>query len=406
VSSFLVRDIDGQPFGYATVQHDMRATKQLEAQLRQAQKMEAIGTLAGGIAHDFNNILGAILGNVELARMDVPPGQEARESLDEIAAAGRRGMSLVSQILTLGRQQETAKRVLRLGDVVDEAMALLRSTLSTNVALAATIDADTPNVSADPTQVHQIILNLVTNAWHALGKGAGRIELRVDGVSLEGEGGVPGARHARLRVTDDGAGIDAAILDRIFDPFFTTKAPGEGTGLGLSVVHGIVKDHGGTIRAESAVGRGTTFEILLPAVAAAPDAPAAEEAPLLGGRGQRLLYLDDEEPLVRMTQRLLGRLGYRVAGFTRPDEAVEAVRRDPSAFDAVLTDYNMPGLTGLQVARLVASIRPDLPVFLTSGYLSDELREGAARVGVKHVIYKPNTIEEMCEAIDRLVSPH
>ena len=199
--------------------------------------------------------------------------------------------------------------------------------------------------------------------------------------------------------------MDAPLLERIFDPFFTTKAPGEGTGLGLSVVHGIVKDHGGTIRVESALGRGTTFEILLPAVEAPADVTAGEAPRVLGGRGQRLLYLDDEEPLVRMTQRLLGRLGYRVKGFTRADEAVEALRREPSAFDVVLTDYNMPGLTGLQVARLVASIRADLPVILTSGYVSDDLRERAALVGIKHVIYKPNTIEEMCAAIDKLVGP-
>jgi PAS domain S-box-containing protein len=408
VSSFLVRDADGQPFGYGTVQHDMRETKELEAQLRQAQKMEAIGTLAGGIAHDFNNILGAILGNVELARIELPAEHAAVESLDEIAAAGRRAMALVRQILAFGRRQEVRKRVLRVADVVNEVMALLRSTISSNVELRASIAADTPNVSADPTQIHQVLVNLCTNAWHALERRAGRIEISLAGVSLEGAdaGGAPAGRYARLRVSDDGQGMDAPLLERIFDPFFTTKAPGEGTGLGLSVVHGIVKDHGGTIRVESALGRGTTFEILLPAVEAVADAAAGEAPRVLGGRGQRLLYLDDEEPLVRMTQRLLGRLGYRVKGFTRADEAVEALRRDPSAFDVVLTDYNMPGLTGLQVARLVASIRPDLPVILTSGYVSDDLRERAALVGIKHVIYKPNTIEEMCAAIDKLVGPH
>jgi PAS domain S-box-containing protein len=420
VSSFLVRDADGRPFGYATVQHDMRATKQLEAQLRQAQKMEAIGTLAGGIAHDFNNILGAILGNVELARLELPADHAAAASLEEIGTAGRRAMALVRQILTFGRQQEVTKRVVRLADVVTEAMALLRSTLSMNVELAVSVASDTPNVSADATQIHQVLLNLCTNAWQALGGGPGRIEVRVDAaasdVAAADEGPSPG-RYARLCVTDDGPGMDAATIERIFDPFFTTKAPGHGTGLGLSVVHGIVKDHHGTIRVRSALGRGTTFEVWLPAVAAAAEAAAgktaAEAAPpplerQLGGRGRRLLYLDDEPPIVKMMDRLLERLGYRVEGFTRADEAVEALRRDPAGFDVVVTDYNMPGLTGLDVAQLVASIRGDLPVILTSGYVSDELREGAARAGVRHVIYKPTTVEEMCEALDqtfRLVAP-
>jgi PAS domain S-box-containing protein len=406
VSSFLVRDADGQPVGYATVQHDMRETKELEAQLRQAQKMEAIGTLAGGIAHDFNNILGAIMGNVELARMELPREHAARVSLDEIGAAGRRAMALVRQILAFGRRQEAEKRVIRLADVVREAMSLLRSTLPSGVELRATLGDDAPNVLADPTQIHQVLVNLCTNAWHALHERAGRIEIALAGVALDAAaGGAPAGRYARLRVIDDGQGMDAALLERIFDPFFTTKAPGEGTGLGLSVVHGIVKDHGGEIRVESTIGRGTTFEVLLPAVEAEAE-PAVEPPRVLGGRGQRLLYLDDEESLVKMTGRLLGRLGYRVTGFTRADEALEALRRDPAAFDVMLTDYNMPGFTGLQVAKLVLSIRADLPVILTSGYVSDELREGAARAGVKHVIYKPNTIEEMCAAIDHLVGAH
>jgi PAS domain S-box-containing protein len=408
VSSFLVKDADGRPSGYATVQHDMRETKQLEAQLRQAQKMEAIGTLAGGIAHDFNNILGAILGNVELARFELPPGSAAAESLDEIAAAGRRAMALVRQILAFGRRQEAEKRVIRLGDVVGEAMGLLRSTIPSSVDLRTSIAAHAPNVLADPTQMHQILVNLCTNAWHALEGRPGFIEIGLGGVAVEAgdPSGAPPGLYARLSVADNGQGMDQSLLERIFDPFFTTKAPGEGTGLGLSVVHGIVKDHGGAIRVDSALGRGARFDVLLPAVEAAAEAPAAAAARTPAGRGQRLLYLDDEEPLVKMTERLLGRLGYRVKGFTRADEAVEALRRDPAGFDAVLTDYNMPGLTGLQVARLVASIRPDLPVILASGYVSDELRARAARAGVKHVVYKPNSVEEMCEAIDRIVGPH
>jgi two-component system, cell cycle sensor histidine kinase and response regulator CckA len=409
VSSFLVRDAAGQPVAYATVQHDMRETKLLEAQLRQAQKMEAIGTLAGGIAHDFNNILGAILGNLELARMEVGPGHAAQARFDEIASAGRRAVALVRQILTFGRQRETSKRVIRLEEVVTEAVALLRSTLSANVELVMSTAPDTPNVSADPTQVHQILLNLVTNAWHALDGNGGRITISLSGTTTnESAPSPPGAerpsRWARLEVSDNGHGMDAPTLERIFDPFFTTKEAGEGTGLGLSVVHGIVKDHVGTIRVDSTRGKGTTFEILLPGVDAEPERAPPTTTRLPDGRGRSVLYLDDEEPLVRMTEILLRRSGYRVQGFTRANEVFDALRRDASAFDLVITDQNMPGLSGLDVAKAVASIRPGLPVILTSGHVTRALHREATRVGVKHVIHKPSSVEDLCDAIDRFAA--
>jgi PAS domain S-box-containing protein len=409
VSSFLVRDADGQPFAYATVQHDMRETKRLEAQLRQAQKMEAIGTLAGGIAHDFNNILGAILGNLELARMEVGPGHSAQNRFDEIASAGRRAVALVRQILTFGRQREALKRVIHLADIVNEAVALLRSTLSANIELVTSIAPDTPNVSADPTQVHQIILNLATNAWHAFDGHGGRIVISL--TSLPADESAPPlpsgerpTRWARLQVGDDGHGMDAATLERIFDPFFTTKAAGEGTGLGLAVVHGIVKDHLGTIRVESKPGEGTTFDILLPGVEAEADRTPAATPRAPEGRGQLVIYLDDEEPLVRMTEILLQRSGYRVRGFTRANEVFDALRRDASAFDLVITDHNMPGLSGLDVAKVVATIRPDLPIILTSGHVTGALHSEATRVGIRHVIHKPSTVEDLCEAIDRFTT--
>jgi len=410
VSSFLVRDADGKPYGFATVQQDVRETTRLEAQLRQAQKMEAIGTLAGGIAHDFNNILAAILGNLELARLDLPPTHAAQAPLEEIAHAGRRAVALVRQILTFGRQSETTKRVIRLGTVVEEAAALLRSTISARVAIAADVAPDVPNVSGDPTQIHQILLNLGTNAWHALEGRPGRIAIELaalagDDAAAPAAEGAPPARWARLRVVDDGHGMDAATLERIFDPFFTTKGPGEGTGLGLSVVHGIVRDHQGKIRVDSAPGRGTTFEIFLPGVEAEVDEVVSRPAARLDGRGRRLLYIDDEKSLLLSTEFLLRNAGYEVRGFTRPDEAFEALRRDPEAFDLVLTDYNMPGLSGLDVAKIVASIRPGLPVILASGHVSETLRRDAARVGVKQVVFKPYSLEDICEAIDRYAEP-
>jgi len=407
VSSFLVRDTEGNPFGFATVQQDIRETKRLETHLRQAQKMEAIGTLAGGIAHDFNNILGAILGNVELARMERGRESTSDENLNEIAKAGQRANALVKQILTFGRQQETTKLVIRLADVVKEVVSMLRSTIPASVELVTSIADGTPNVLADTTQIHQVLLNLCTNAWQALEGRPGRININLTGIVIEGESSAPESeaqpgRYACLEVTDDGSGIDAGALERIFDPFFTTKSPGEGTGLGLSVVHGIVKDHRGTISVDSKPGEGATFRVLLPAVEGDAARNTGEAASPLHGRGQHILYLDDEAPLVRTTKLLLESLGYRVTGFTRADEALEAIQGGPQQFDVVLTDLNMPGLSGLQIARLLASLRPELPVILTSGYLNDELREKAARVGVRQVLSKPSSVDELSDALRRI----
>jgi PAS domain S-box-containing protein len=401
VSSFLVRDADGQPFCYATVQHDVRETKRLEAQLRQAQKMEAVATLAGGIAHDFNNILSAMLANLELARMDVERGQPPGAHMNEIASAGRRAMTLVQQILTLGRERESIKRIVRLADVVEEVMVLLRSTISARVELVAEVAADTPNVAADPTQIHQILMNLCTNAWQAMRERAGRIVVQVAGVSREPAGGAALERWVGLRVVDDGHGMDASTLERIFDPFFTTKSPGEGTGLGLSVVHGLVVDHGGTIRVESAPGRGTTFEILLPAVDGDVQEAAVPAPPRRERSGRRLLYLDDERVLVRSTEELLRGAGYDVQGFTRADELLAVLASRALAYDLVLTDYNMPKLSGLDVAERVHALAPGLPVILLSGHIPERLKQDAARAGIAQVIYKPCALDELCEAIER-----
>jgi PAS domain S-box-containing protein len=409
VSSFLMRDADGQPFGFATVQHDMRETKRLEAQLKQAQKMEAIGTLAGGIAHDFNNILGAILGNVELARMAVGPDHPVLEELGEIGQAGRRATGLIKQILAFSRRRETTKRVVRLGEVVHEVAGLLRSTMSSNVDLTISTGEPTPHILADANQIHQILLNLCTNAWQALEGMPGRIEVVLDTVVVDGasssvgDGAAPG-RYARLWVSDNGKGMDDATLERIFDPFFTTKEPGVGTGLGLSVVHGIVKDHNGTISVTSTRGRGATFAILFPEHAGEADPAEPRSRELFRGHGQHLMFLDDEESLVRLAQRLLERIGYRVTGFSSAEAALEAVRDDPSRFDLAITDFNMPGISGIQVAKLLGMIRPDLPVILSSGNISDDLRESAARAGVDHVLHKPSTAEELAEAIHRCLA--
>jgi PAS domain S-box-containing protein len=408
VSSFVVRDAGGFPVGFATVQHDVRETKLLEAQLRQAQKMEAIGTLAGGIAHDFNNILGAILGNVELARMALGPSHPILDELQEIAQAGRRATGLIKQILAFSRRRETTRRVVSLAEVIQEVTGLLRCTISANVELVIAVEAETPNILADATQIHQILLNLCTNAWQALEGAPGRIEVGLGGIDIDrprpGAGAVPVGRYARLVVADNGKGMEPGIIERIFDPFFTTKAPGIGTGLGLSVVHGIVKDHGGTIAVSSTPGRGATFEVLFPEFAAEAETPEDEARELPRGRGQHLLFLDDEEPLVRLAKRLLERLGYRVSGFIRADEALDAMRDKPQDFDLAITDFNMPGLSGLQVAKLVGTIRPELPVILASGNISDDLRDSAARAGIRCVLQKPCTADDLATTLYRVLN--
>ncbi|MFI5365423.1 MAG: PAS domain S-box protein [Candidatus Binatia bacterium] len=387
-----------------------KARAQLEAQLRLAQKMEALGTLAGGIAHDFNNILGAIIGNAALARQDVGSSHPAVESLNEIRKASHRAKDLVQRILAFSSEQSRPRSVILLRPVVEETVTLLRATLPAGVAIVTAFDADTPTVLADPTQIHQVLMNLCTNAWHALEGHPGRIDIHLDGVTLDAEAADavatlrPG-RFARLSVTDTGKGMNADTVERIFDPFFTTKPVGQGTGLGLSVVHGIMKAHDGAVTVASQPGSGTTFHLYFPA-AAAPQPPAAPEPiavePVPAAGVQHVLYLDDEESLVFLVTRTLERLGYRVSGYTQAEAALAAVRADPTQFDLVVTDLNMPGISGLEVARELSRLRPELPVVLASGYITEELRAHALQAGVRQLIYKPNTVEELCDVVQRL----
>ncbi|MBI3387909.1 MAG: response regulator [Deltaproteobacteria bacterium] len=385
----------------------------LETQRRQGQKMEALGTLAGGIAHDFNNILGAIIGNTELARQDVGSDHPALESLTEIRKASHRAQDLVQRILAFGRQQQQPRNVIPLCPVVEEAVALLRATLPAGVELVTALNADTPMVRADSTQIHQVLMNLCTNAWHAMGGDQGRIDICLDGITVDAEAPGTGVnlqpgRFARLTVGDTGSGMDAATLERIFDPFFTTKPVDQGTGLGLSVVHGIVEAHGGSVTVKSERGIGTTFSLYFPKEEAPPPSPtpeAADAAPLPAVDGQHVLYLDDDTSLVFLMTRLLERPGFRVSGYTRAEEALAALRADPGQFDLVVTDMNMPRFSGLDVARAVLSLRPDLPVVLVSGNITEELRAAAALIGVHHLIYKPNTTDEMVAVVRRLAGP-
>jgi PAS domain S-box-containing protein len=407
------------------------AQASLEAQLRESQKMEAIGTLAGGIAHDFNNILATILGNVELARQDLTASPLALESLEEIRKAASRARDLVQQILSFSRRQPTERQPTSLAPVVDEAVRLLRATLPARLTLEVHCDAEVPAVLADGNQIEQVLINLITNAMQASRSGPGRIGIRLDTVTLDAalvkSQPALDAMHARrpgpavrIAVTDDGEGMDAATLRKAFEPFFTTRAGSEGTGLGLSVVHGIVKGHDGAIVVESEPGKGSTFTVHLPAVEAGDDRAAQVSAPGVDGSagaraadpegagsvgtggGQHILYVDDDESLVFLVDRLLKRRGFRVSGFTNQAAALVALRADPALFDLVVTDYNMPGMSGLDVAREVHAIRADLPVAVASGFVDEALRAQASAAGVRELIFKANAAEDLCEAFARL----
>jgi CheY-like chemotaxis protein len=329
--------------------------------------------------------------------------------LDEVRKAGLRARDLVQQILAFSQQKVQDRRPLSLSKVAGEAARLLRPTLPAGIELAVHLAPNTPDVLGDASQIHQVILNLCTNSWHAIQNNTGQIELRLDRVEIgpsEANAELQAGIYARLRVRDTGSGMDPATLEHIFEPFFTTKTRGRGTGLGLAVVHGIVKNHDGVIQVSSRPGEGTTFDIFFPSAHLKAIPPATDLGVVSGpsGRGERILYLDDEASLVSLASRALEKIGYRVTGFTRPAEALAAFRQDPKQFEVVVTDFNMPEMSGLEFAQHVLKLRPEVPLLLTSGYLSDELNASAKAAGVTALIYKPNTISELQEAIHRWVS--
>ena len=382
----------------------------LEQQLHQAQKMQAIGTLATGIAHEFNNVLRAILANVELARMDAGPEHPVRESIEEIDKASRHARDIVQRILAFARPQPAQRRRVCLADVAREAIRLLAPTLPAGISLVTDFDSATPEILGDATQIHQLLLNLCANAVQAMGKTPGNITVRACGVAAGPGGeaalrGLPSGPYARLSVSDCGAGIDPAIQGRIFEPFFSTKSAGEGTGLGLAIVHGIVRAHEGAIDLKSEPGKGATFHVYFPAVQATMQgSAAAAPATRAPGRGRHVLFLDDNETLVSAMVRSLSRRGYRVSGYSSPEEALQAVREKPRSYDVVVTDYMMPGRSGLDVAREVAAVRPDLPVIIFSGHIDEDLRRRARELGVRQLLGKLDAPDELTEAIDRLTA--
>ena len=377
-----------------------------EAQLRQAQKMDALGTLAGGIAHDFNNILTAIGGNAELAALDAPPGGPLAESIQEIVTAHARARDLVRRILLFSRRQESSREVVDIGPVVEEALQLLRATLPRSIEIRTTLAPHLPRVLADGTQIHQVMMNLGTNAAYAMRERGGVLSVELDAITVGPEAPdlsteeEPG-RYLRLRVSDTGCGMSHEVRERLFEPFFTTKGQG-GTGLGLSMVHGIIRDHGGTISVVSEPGAGTQFEIHLPADAETVAPRVAEAARIIRGTGQHLMYVDDEEPLCHLMKRILVRLGYRCTGFTDAVAALHEFRTAPRDFDAVITDLQMPVMSGLDLARAIRIVRPDTPIAVASGYPPEHIATDPDVASVAW-ISKPPSYEELAATVHRLL---
>jgi len=394
------------------------ARETMEAQLRELQKMEAIGTLAGGIAHDFNNIIATMLGNAELARRHLDHEHAATQSIEEIMKAGRRARELVQQILTFSRRQATAMAPTALGPIVEEVARMLSANLSANIHIEVRVAANAPLVRADSTQMMQVLMNLGTNAIQAMRGRAGSLHMAIEAVAstLLPSAELGAGNHAqpavRLMVRDNGPGMDQATLDRMFEPFFTTKPPGEGTGLGLAVVHGIVQSHGGLINVSSAPGSGTCFTIELPVASGvqAVSQPAAAAlalrvpVPTRPGAGRHILYLDDDDSLVFLVRRLLELDGFTVSAFSLQSEAIAAVEANADAFDLVITDFNMPGMNGIQVTQKLLAIKPALKVAIASGFVDDALTEVARNAGVTKLIFKESAIEDFCAVIQELIN--
>ena len=395
--SVVKRGTEWQAIGIVRDATERRRAEELQAR---AGKLEALGTLSAGVAHDFNNILLAIRGNAALVRSDLPPGHAGQKSLAEIMKASQRATDLVRRILTFSRPQDQKREVLSLGPAVEEALELVRATLPAMIRIQADLAGDVPPVSIDLAQVQQVIVNLAANAAHAIGEGLGLVRIGLDETTLAHEAdagalGLPPGRYVRLSVSDDGCGMDSATIARIFDPFFTTRPPGKGSGLGLSVVHGIMKGHGGTVTAESEPGRGSRFRVYFPAEEGPAGAPGRSDSEAVTGSGERILFVDDEEALVYLVPRLLEKLGYRVTAHGSAELALEEFRARSAGFDLVVTDLSMPGMSGLDLARALLAIRPDVPIVLMSGHVRPELEEEARRIGIREVLLKPDTVEEM-----------
>ena len=395
-------EIDGKAYKCA-VARDISQRKRLESRLQQAQKMEAIGTLAGGIAHDFNNILSPIIGFTELLQEDLPKNSLEQDSIREILQAALRAKDLVKQILTFSRQNAQELKPVKVQSILKEALKLLRSSIPRTIDIQTDIDPHCGVIIADSTQIHQIIMNLATNAYHAMQRAGGQLKVTLKQKDIAsnpmGFSELAAGKYAVLKVIDTGTGIDKGVMGKIFDPYFTTKAQEQGTGLGLSVVQGIVKSCNGHIHVYSEPEKGTEVHIYLPIMKKTVHAtPQSIIKPVQGGT-ERILLVDDEEGIVKMVQQMLERLGYQVISHTRSPEALKVFKANPNQFDLIISDMTMPQMTGLELANEIKRLRPDIPFIICTGFSEQINGDIYKELGIQSFLTKPVIKKEMAQAI-------
>lgn len=385
---------------------NLEKERELERQLRQSQRVEALGTLTGGVAHDFNNILAAMIGFTELARDHLSDDGRAHHYLDRVLQAGIRARDLVRQMLTFSRKTEEEKKPLELSSVVKETIRLLRASIPTTISIRTRIESDSSMILGNPVQIQQVLMNLATNAAYAMREKGGALDISLSDFAAPSDGsphGMTPGSYIELAVSDTGSGIPPDIVDKVFDPFFTTKRPGEGTGLGLSVVMGIVKQSRGYITVESEPGRGTSFNVYFPKAEEALKTEQAGEYEGIPGGHERILFVDDEKTMVEMGEGLLSQLGYKVTAKTNGKEALALFRRDPSCFDLVISDQTMPDMTGVDLATRMLVIRPDISIILATGFSHLVDAESAKALGIKAFIMKPLMKSEMAKIIRQVL---
>lgn len=397
------QDAEGNFSQFRAALIDISERKKLEEQVRHAFKMEAIGTLTGGVAHEFNNILGIIIGNTELALEDVPGSSPAHSCLEEIQIAGLRARDVVRHLLSFSRKINLERKQIKIIPAVRDALKFIRVTIPASIEIRQDIQAKKDTVLADATQIHQIMINLGTNAFHAMHEDGGILGVEIQNVVLDKDIAsvdpdlTPG-NYVKITVSDTGQGIDPLVIDRIFDPYFTTKEVGQGSGMGLAVVHGIVKNHDGALTVASKPGQGTAFSVYFPVVKAVAAAEPKSIEKLPSGH-ESILFVDDEEAIVKMTRQRLELLGYTVEAVTSPVEALELLRSNPSRFDLVITDMTMPRMTGDKLVQKILSIRPDMPIILCTGFSAKINGEKAEKIGVAGYLEKPHDQRELALAV-------
>ena len=397
---------DGRVVGIVENTRDSTSRKKLEEQLQQAQKMEAIGTLAGGIAHDFNNILGAIMGYTEMLAWDLPDSADLHKKVQQILKASDRAKELVHQILSFSRQHDQERKPVQIHLIIKEALKLLKASLPSTIEIRQQVSARRSTVLANPTQIHQVLMNLCTNAHHAMRETGGVLTVKLYTAEISADQALQydlGEGHYLvLAVADTGHGMSVTTKERIFDPYFTTKKKGEGTGLGLSVIHGIMKAHDGAIVAESEIGQGSTFTTFFPMTEDKEDKVPQPADPLPTGR-ERILFVDDEPVLVEIGGQMLQHLGYAVECVSDSVEALRIFQAAPGDFDLIITDMTMPHMTGDVLAREILKVKPDLPIIMATGFSELMTEEKAKRAGITDFLMKPLVVRELANVNRRVL---